>query len=153
MRVAPLLATFAVAAVCVGAAQAAPTRSEFIRKGDAVCAQTKRELLPLRARAEAAKRLAPSEQLRAVTGIWADQIRIQERFVARFRAIGTPASDTTAQKLVAGLANGVTLAKRIHRGFADRNMALLSTALPAYLKFTQALNRRVAAYGFRICGI
>ncbi len=152
MRLIALLAALVVAAVCAGSAQAAPTRGEFIRKGDAVCAQTKKELAPILARAQAAKLLPPSEQLGAVTAIWADQVRIQKRFVARFRTIGTPAGDTVAQKLVASLAHGVTLAIRVQRGFAERDATSLSLDLPAYLKFTQSLNKRVAAYGFRVCG-
>ena len=152
MRLAVLVAVLAVASVCVGAAQAAPTRAEFIRQGDAVCAQTQRELAPIRARAQAAKLLPQSQQWGAVAALWADQIRIQRRFVARMKAIGTPAGDVVAQKLVAALARGVTLAVAVQRGFAERDSAALSSALPAYLSFTLALNRRVVAYGFRRCG-
>jgi hypothetical protein len=152
MKFVTLPAALVMACVCAGAAQAAPTRTEFIRKGDAACAQTKRELVPLVARAQQAKVLPQSEQWAAAAALWADQIRIQKRFVVRFKAIGTPAGDTVAQKLVASLASGVTLAIRVQRGFAERNQVLLSTALPAYLRFTLALNKRVAAYGFHTCG-
>ena len=117
-----------------------------------MCAQTQRELAPIIARAQQAKLLPQSQQLAAVAALWADQIRIQKRFVGRFKALGTPAGDTVAQKLVAGLAYGVTLATRVQRGFAERNEVLLSTALPAYLRYTLGLNRRVVAYGFRTCG-
>jgi hypothetical protein len=152
MKFVALSAALVMACVCAEAAQAAPSRSEFIRKGDEACAQTKRELVPLVARAQQAKVLPQSEQWAAAAALWADQIRIQKRFVVRFKAIGTPAGDTVAQKLVASLASGVTLAIRVQRGFAERNQVLLSTALPAYLRFTLALNKRVAAYGFRTCG-
>jgi hypothetical protein len=152
MKFVALTAALVMACLCAGVAQAAPTRSEFIRKGDAVCAQTQRELVPLVARAQEAKLLPRSQQWGAAATLWADQIRIQKRFVVRFRAIGTPTGDTVAQKLVGGLANGVTLATRVQRGFAERNEALLSKALPAYLSFTLALNTRVARYGFRTCG-
>ena len=118
--------------VYVGAAQAAPTRTEFIRQGDAVCVQTQRELVPIRARAEAAKLLPQSLQWGAAAAIWADQIRIQKRFVARMKAIGTPAGDVVAQKLVASLARGVTLAVAVQRGFAERDTAALSRVLPTY---------------------
>jgi hypothetical protein len=147
-----LSAALVLACVCAGVAQAAPTRGEFIRKGDAVCAQVQRELAPLVTRAQKAKLLPRSEQWAAATTLWADQIRIQKRFTVRFRAIGTPAGDTAAQKIVGGLAYGVTLATRVQRAFAERNEVLLSKALPAYLRFTLAANSRVAAYGFRTCG-
>ncbi len=152
MRLVALFAVLAVAATSVGAAQAAPTRTEFIRKGDAVCVQTQRELAPIRARAQAAKLLPQSEQWAAAAAIWAAQIRIQERFVGRMKAIGTPAGDVVAQRLVASLARGVTLAVAVQRGFANRDSAALSTALPAYITFTLALNKRVVAYGFQRCG-
>ena len=152
MRLLALCAALVLAGLCAGIAQAAPTRNEFIRKGDAVCEQTQRELAPLVARALQAKLLPQSQRLAAVAALWADQIRIQKRFVARFKAIGTPAGDTVAQKLVAGLTYGITLATRVQRGFAERNEVLLSTALPAYIRYTLGLNKRVAAYGFRTCG-
>lgn len=152
MRLGALFAVLAVATVFAGTAQAAPTRTEFIRKGDAVCVQTQRELAPIRARAQAAKLLPQSEQWGAAAAIWADQIRIQKRFVGRMKAIGTPTGDVVAQKLVASLARGVTLAAAVQRGFAERDGAALSTALPAYITFTLALNKRVVAYGFQRCG-
>ena len=152
MKMVALSAALVMACVCAEVAQAAPTRSEFIRKGDAVCAQTQRELAPLVVRAQKAKRLPRSEQWGAAATLWADQIRIQRRFVVRLRAIGTPAGDPAAQKLVGNLAYGVTLAIRVQRGFAERNEVSLSKALPAYLRFTLATNIRVAAYGFHTCG-
>jgi hypothetical protein len=140
------------AVIGVASANAAPTRSEFIRKGDLVCRQTQRELVPIRTRAQAAKTLPQSQLWAATAEIWADQIRIQRRFVSRFRAIGTPAGDPVAERLVGSLAGGVTLAVRVQRGFAERDSALLSNALPAYIKYTLSLNKRVATYGFRVCG-
>ena len=152
MRLVALLASVAAACIWTGLASAAPTRAEFIREGDVVCTQVKRELLPLRMRAQAAKLLPESGKWAATARIWADQIRIQRRFVARFKAIGTPANDKAARQLVGGLARGVPLAVRVQTGFAQRNTTALSTALPAYLNHTLTLNRRVAAYGFRACG-
>jgi hypothetical protein len=152
MKLVALTAAFVMACLCAGNAQAAPTRSEFIRKGDAICVQVKRELAPIVARAQEAKLLPRSQQWGAAATLWADQIRIHKRFVVRFRAIGTPTGDTVAQQFVAGLAKGVTLAIRVQRAFAERNEALLSKALPAYLSFTLAVNTRVARYGFRVCG-
>jgi hypothetical protein len=54
--------------------------------------------------------------------------------------------------LVGGLAKGVTLAVRVQQGFATHNALALQTALPAYLRFTADLNKRVVAYGFHSCG-
>jgi hypothetical protein len=152
MRLVPLLAVLVLVSACGGTAQAAPTRAEFIRKGDAVCAQTQRELVPVLARAQAAKLLPQGEQLAALTGMWADQIEIQKKFVGRMKAIGTPAGDGVARKLVDSLEHGVTLAVDVQRGFKDGDSAALSTALPAYVNFTFTLNRRVVVYGFRTCG-
>jgi hypothetical protein len=147
-----LVATVLLAAVCAVAAVAAPTKADFIRKGDAVCAQTKRELAPIKRRAEAAKLLPQSEQWAAAADIYADQVVIQKRFVRRFKAIGTPAGDAVAKGLVGRLEKGVTLAVRVQQGFANHDVGTLQTALPAYLRFTVDLNRRVVAYGFRVCG-
>jgi hypothetical protein len=147
-----LAATALVAAVCAAAAVAAPTKAEFIRNGDAVCAQTKRELAPIKRRAEAAKLLPQSEQWAATADIYADQVVIQKRFVRRFKAIGVPAGDAVAKALVGRLERGVTLAVRLQQGFANHDVVTLQTALPAYLRFTVDLNRRVVAYGFRVCG-
>jgi hypothetical protein len=152
MKLVALSIALVVAGLSAGAAQAAPTRSEFIRKGDAACAQTKRELVPLGARAQAAALLPPSQQWTASATLWADHIRIQKRFLVRFRAIGTPTGDTVAQKLVVSLASGVTFATRIQRAYAERNEALLAKELRAYLSYTLALNARAGRYGFRTCG-
>ena len=152
MKRVALSATLVLACVFAGIAQAAPTRSEFIRNGEAACAQAERELAPITARAQRIARLPRSERWAAAATLWADHIRIQKRFNGRFKALGTPAGDTVAQKLVADLPTGVTLAIRIQRGFAERNEALLSTAGPAYLRFTNAINARVVAYGFPTCG-
>ena len=88
----------------------------------------------------------------AVTALWSDQIRIQSRFIPRFRAIGFPAGDATARSLSSGLERGLLLARRVRDAFAARSTSALATALPAYVRFTLSLNRRVRAYGFRVCG-
>ena len=101
----------------------------------------------------AAAKLLPETKMWAETAdIWADQIVIQKRFVARFRAIGTPAGDAVAVALVGKLARGVLLATRVQQGFAAHDVMKLQAALPAYVRYTLDLNRRVVAYGFRACG-
>jgi hypothetical protein len=141
-----------LALVVPASASASPTRGDFIRRGDALCAQTKLLMKPIRARAQAAETLPTAQKWLAVASLWADQVRIQEQFTAKFKAIGVPAGDTTARTLRAGLDRGVLLARRVHEGFVRRSQTLLSRALPAYIDFTVGLNRRVHAYGFRVCG-
>lgn len=150
--VAALTVALVVVLATAPVASAAPTKREFIRKGDAVCADVAHQLLPLRRRAEAAKSLPESKQWAAVADIWTDQVAIQKRFVERFRAIGTPTRDTAAARLVTSLDRGLVLARRVRDGFAKRDERALASALPAYIEFTLALNRRVQAYGFRVCG-
>ena len=138
--------------VAVGAAYAAPTKAQFIRQGDDLCRQVQRELAPLRRQAQAAKSLPEAQQWVAATRLWTAQVRIQVRFNARFRALGVPPGDSTARNLVRGLDRGLALARRVRDAFAARNTTALATALSAYVRFTTSLNRRVAAYGFRVCG-
>jgi hypothetical protein len=145
------LASLALAATA-STAVAATTKAEFIKRGDALCTSMARELAPLKRRAEAAKSLPQDKQWAAVAAIWSDQIRIQVRFNQRLRAIGAPPNDATARSLLAQLDQGVVLARRIRDAFADRRVTSLASALPAYLQFTLKLNRRVSAYGFRVCG-
>jgi hypothetical protein len=148
-----LLLFLVLAALTAAQAGAAvPSRGEFIRKGDALCARVKREMTPVVARAEEARKLPESRQWAAVADIWADQIAIQRRFVARFRALGAPRNDRAARQIVAGLDRGVVLAERVGKAFATRNTAAIPSALRAYLEFTLSTNRRVVAYGFRVCG-
>jgi hypothetical protein len=146
--------TFAVLAltVSVAAAVAAPTKGQFIRQGDTLCAQVKRELVPLRRQATAAKSLPRSQMWAAVTRLWSAQIQIQRRFISRFHRIGVPANDSRARALVSGLDRGIGLAIRVRDAFAARDTSALSTMLPAYVRYTASLNRRVVAYGFRVCG-
>ncbi len=153
MRVAAAIGIVAVGlALTVSVALAAPTKVQFIRQGDALCDQVRRDLAPLRRRAEAAKSLPQAQQWAAVTALWGDQIRIQARFIPRFRAIGVPAGDATARSLTSGLDRGLLLARRVRAAFAARSTTAVATALPAYVRFTLSLNRRVRAYGFRLCG-
>ena len=133
-------------------ASAAPTKSQFIRQGDALCQQAKRQLVPLQQKAQAAKALPRAQMWTAVTRLWSAQLVIQQRFVTRFRAIGTPPNDASARSLVADLVRGVSLAKRVRDAFAARNTTALSSALPGYISHTLQLNRRVVRYGFRVCG-
>ena len=147
-----LLAALLIPVLYVSPAYASPTRAEFLRKGDAVCAQTKRELAPIVKRAQAAKTLPVSQQWAALADIWADQIVIQKRFTVRFKAIGVPAGDSTARALVALLDRGVVLAQRVQQGFAAHDLVVLQTALPAYLRLALTTNKRVIAYGFNTCG-
>jgi hypothetical protein len=152
-RVAVVAVVVAVAAVLAAVAAAAePTRAQFIRQGDALCRQVGRELLPLRRQAEAAKSLPEAKKWAAVTRIWTAQIAIQTRFTARFRALGVPAHDAAARRIVSGLFRGLALARQVRDAFAARDTGTLSSALPEYLRFTLALNRQVAAYGFSVCG-
>lgn len=138
--------------LAAGAASASPTKSEFIRRGDALCAQAKRELLPLRRQAEAAKTLPREQMWRAATSLWSKQLAIQSRFVTRFRSLGVPAGDTRARTIVAGLGRGLTLTRRVRDAFASRDTPRLATSLRTFLSYTVDLNRRVVAYGFDICG-
>jgi hypothetical protein len=134
------------------AADAAPTRGQFIRQGDALCREVQRELLPLRRQAEAARSLPEAKQWPAVTRIWTAQVKIQEGFNTRFRALGIPAGDSKARSLVSGLDRGLALARRVRNAFANRDTTTLASVLPAYVRFTLSLNRRVVAYGFVVCG-
>jgi hypothetical protein len=136
----------------VGAAFAAPTKAQFIRQGDALCREVQRELAPLVRRAQAAKSLPESQQWAAAQRLWADQIRIQARFSARLRAVGVPTGDSKARSIVSGLDRGLVLARRVRDAFARRSTTTLAVALPEYVRFTMSLNRRVAAYGFKVCG-
>ena len=138
--------------LAVSAAFAVPTKAQFIRQGDALCGDVQRQLEPLRRRAEAAKSLPESQIWGAATRLWADQIQIQARFSARLRAEGTPTGDSRARSIVAGLDRGLVLARRVRDAFARRSTSSLAIALPAYVRFTVSLNRRVAAYGFKVCG-
>jgi hypothetical protein len=139
-------------ALSAGAALAAPTKAQFIRQGDAICRQVQRELVPLASRAQAVKSLPVSQQWAAAERLWADQIRIQARFTARLRAIGVPRGDSKARSIVLGLDRGLVLARRVRDAFARRSTTSLAAALPEYIRFTMSLNRRVAAYGFKVCG-
>lgn len=146
-----------IAVVCLnlalgtGAAQAAPTKAQFIRQGDALCRGVQRELEPLRRRAQAAKSMPLSRQWVVAERLWADQIQIQTRFTARLRSVGLPAGDSQARSIVFGLDRGLVLARRVRDRFAKRS-ATVGFALTAYIRFTVSLNRRVAAYGFKVCG-
>jgi hypothetical protein len=140
------------ALIAPASASAAPTRAEFIRKGDALCRHVQAQLAPLRRKADAAKSLPAAKQWSAVTQIWNMQVAIQSRFNARFHALGVPTRDMAARRLVAGLDQGLTLAREIRDAFASRDTTTLRDRLPAYLRFTLNLNHRVAAYGFTACG-
>ena len=135
-----------------GAAFAAPTKTQFIRQGDALCQQVQRELVPLVRRAQAAKSLPAGRQWAAAERLWAEQIQIQTRFTARLRAVGVPRGDAKAHSIVLGLDRGLVLARRVRDAFARRSTTSLAVTLPEYLRFTVSLNRRVAAYGFKVCG-
>ena len=148
-----LAAGIAVVALLVSAdANAAPTRPQFIKRGDALCRQLQRELAPLRSGTEDAKSRPESQMWVGLHAIWSAQVDIQARFNARFRALGLPAHDSSARRIVAGLDRGLVLARRVRNGFAAHDSAALASALPAYLRFTLSLNRRVRAYGFTVCG-
>jgi hypothetical protein len=153
VRKAALALTLFLACASVAVGASTPTRAEFIRKGDALCAQVKRELAPIRNRAEASKSLPDSQKWAAAADIWADQIRIQRRFVRRFHELGVPANDARARGIVKGLDRGVVLAVRVQKAFANRDEAALPRALQDYVTFTLTLNARVRAYGFRVCGL
>jgi hypothetical protein len=139
-------------ALSAGPALAAPTKAQFIRKGDALCRSVQQELVPLVREAQAAKSLPQSRQWAAAERLWADQIRIQARFTARLRALGLPTGDSKARNIVLGLDRGLVLARRVRDAFARRSTTSLAVALPEYIRFTVSLNRRVAAYGFKVCG-
>ena len=133
-------------------AVAATSKAEFIKRGDALCADVARQLAPLRRRAEAAYALPESKRMAAAASIWGDQIRIQVAFNRRLRAVGAPPGDAAARTMLAQLDRGVVLARRIQNAFAEGRISTLSEALPAYLNFTLKLNRQVRTYGFRVCG-
>lgn len=138
--------------VGVSPSAAAPSRAQFIRQGDAVCGRFARELAPLQRKAEAAKSLPEAQRWAAVTRLWTAQVRIQARFNARFHALGVPAGDSAAGSLVSGLDRALVLARRIRAAFAARDTTALTSVLPTYVRFALSLDRRITAYGFRVCG-
>jgi hypothetical protein len=148
------VAAAAVASLGVATAQAAssPSKADFIRRGDSLCRQAARELVPIRRRAEAAKSAAVADRWKLVADLWADQIRVQVRFNSRLRAVGTPVGDEEAEDLLRSLDRGVVLARRVQRGFADRDTDSLQQDLPNYIEFTLKVNRKTRLYGFRFCG-
>jgi hypothetical protein len=150
----PVLTTALVVALLVaaGTAVAAPSKSEFIRRGDGLCAQAKRQLLPLRREAEAAKTLPREQMWAAATRLWTKQLSIQGRFVTRFRALGVPRGDARARTIVAGLGRGLVLTRRVRDAFAARSTTRLASDLQTFLRYTVTLNRKVVAYGFVVCG-
>jgi hypothetical protein len=145
-------AVAAFAALLPAGASAAPTRAQFIRQGDGICRAVQRQLAPLRTQAQAAASLPEAQKWAAVTKLWTAQIQIQKGFNAQFHALGVPAGDAAARSLVLKLDRGLVLARHVRDAFAARNTAAVQAALPAYLTFTLALNRRVADYGFTVCG-
>jgi hypothetical protein len=148
-----LTVTLAIAVVLsVEAAAAAPTKAEFIRRGDALCTQAKGQLVPLHREAESAKALPREKMWSAATRLWTKQLRIQSGFVSRFRSLGVPPNDARARSIVAGMGRGLTLTRRVRDAFAARSTSRLATELQAFLQYTVALNRRVVAYGFVVCG-
>ena len=152
-KLAMLIAVTALGlALSAGAAAAAPTKAQFIRQGDALCQQVQQELAPLVRRAQAAKSLPAGRQWAAAESLWAEQIQIQARFTARLRAVGVPPGDAKARGIVLGLDRGLVLARRVRDAFARRSTTSLAVTLPEYIRFTVSLNRRVAAYGFKVCG-
>jgi hypothetical protein len=152
-RLSSLTVAVAVALlVSVEASAATPTKAEFIRRGDALCAQAKRQLVPLRREAEAAKALPREQMWSAATRLWTKQLGIQNGFVSRFRSLGVPPNDARARSIVAGMGRGLTLTRRVRDAFASRSTSRLATNLQAFLQYTVALNRRVVAYGFAVCG-
>lgn len=152
MRVIAIAVVVACGSAWVGGASAGTSRGEFIRQGDALCARAAAEYEPVRKQAQAAALLPKAQQWAAAAEVWAKQIAIQRRFGKRFRAIGIPVADRPAARIVAGLDRGVALAVRVQRSFVARDERALASALPAYVDFTLALNKRVVAYGFRWCG-
>jgi hypothetical protein len=150
--VAVAAAAATAALLAAGSAQASTSKADFIARGDRLCTQAIRELEPIRRRAEAAKKLPEYRQWAAAASIWSDQIALQVRFNRKLRAIGAPPGDATARSLLAQLDQGVVLARRVRDAFADARIAQLATAVPAYVKFTLRLNKRIKAYGFRVCG-
>jgi hypothetical protein len=44
------------------------------------------------------------------------------------------------------------IGKRVQDGFARKSTTSLAVNLPEYIRFTVSLNRRVTAYGFKVCG-
>jgi uncharacterized membrane protein YccF (DUF307 family) len=153
VRAAAVAAVVLAVALPASAAAASPTKAEFIRSGDALCARTMVLLKPIRARAAAAKTLPTEQKWVEVASIWSAQIRIQEQFAAKFKALGVPVADAKALRFGPGLDRGVTLARAVQRGFAQRSNSLLASALPAYINFTITFNRGVRTYGFRTCGL
>jgi hypothetical protein len=152
-----LLAAAAVAsltlAVGSSGALANPTKNQFIWRGDALCERVLYiELAPIRDQARVAKALPVAKKWAAGVQLWNDQIRIQEKFTARFRAIGIPRGDAEARRLVNGLDRGIVLARKVRDAFASRRLPPLAAALEAYLEYTATLNGQVRAYGFRVCG-
>jgi hypothetical protein len=152
-KLAMLIAVTALGfALSAGAAAAAPTKAQFIRQGDILCQQVQQELAPLVRRAQAAKSLPAGRQWAAAQSLWAEQIQIQTRFTARLRAVGVPPGDAKARGIVLGLDHGLMLARRVRDAFSRRSTTSLAVTLPEYIRFTVSLNRRVAAYGFKVCG-
>jgi hypothetical protein len=132
-------------------AVAASTKAEFIKRGDALCVGMAKELAPLRRRADAAYALAESRRMAAAATIWGDHPDPGQFQPAAPR--DRRATRRCGRSRSARAARPRRRACPPHPGrLRERRIASLSSALPAYIGFTLTLNRKVKAYGFRVCG-
>jgi hypothetical protein len=133
-----------------------PTRAEYLARGDALCAEVQTEAADLARRAQElkakSKKLPEAKVLEEAAGLWADQIRLIDEFLARLQALGAPPADEEkVEQFVASIEEGLAIAREIHSTLEQGNEASPSL-LVQYSGVVSKGNTLAQAYGFDVCG-
>jgi hypothetical protein len=130
---------------------ATPTKSEYLARGDAICARAQVKLAPITARAQAPVPAGENRYSHAAE-IWTDQNAILERFARELAGLGAPEGDRErVRQFLLTLAEGSQFGREII-AVLDRGRQPPSDVLQAYFEATLRGNALARGYGFQVCG-
>jgi hypothetical protein len=139
--------------VAAGCGDSGPSKADFAKRANAICADLNRVLAPLEKEAAAAQRSSDE------TKVFADLARVTQRsadvsqpYLGKLDALETPPDDR--DKLKAWIADGrrqLALLEDLGRAFAARDQTKIVAVSERVDALTTRANRFAASYGMRGC--
>jgi hypothetical protein len=134
----------------------APSKPEFIAKGDAICADLQSEQAELQRRAQQLEaesdELSTGEFLRRAASFWDDQIQVMEGFRGDLARLGAPPGDEErVEQFLTSIDDGIAIAREMQTRLED-GQEVLAAQVEEYGQTVRRGNTLAQAYGFEVCG-